>query len=84
MPNIRNNTVDEVLAEKTILAALRAWQSNLSWKAARELLGARRVAVNGATCLDEAWRLKTGDVVEVSVRSRCRAQTLTSIERLHR
>ena len=70
MPNIRNNTVDEVLAEKTILAALRAWQSNLSWKAARELLGARRVAVNGATCLDEAWRLKTGDVVEVSDKPR--------------
>ena len=70
MPNIRTNVVDETLVGKTILAALRAWQSDLSWKNARELLSARRVAVNGATCLDEAWRLKMEDVVEVSEKSR--------------
>lgn len=66
MPNAQSNIVDESLAGKTILAALRAWQSNLSWKAARELLAARRVAVNGTTCVDEARRLKAGDVVGVT------------------
>ena len=66
MPNTANSVVDESLAGKTVLAALRAWRTDLSWKAARELLSARRVAVNGTTCQDEARRLKAGDVVRVS------------------
>lgn len=65
MQHARNNIVEESLAGKTVLAALRSWQSELSWKAARDLLAARRVAINGATCLDEARRLKSGDVVSV-------------------
>lgn len=70
MVNAPNNVVDESLAGKTILAALRAWQSNLSWKAARELLAARRVSVNGTTCQDEARRLVAGDVVGISDKAR--------------
>ena len=65
MPNASNNVVDDLLAGKTILAALRAWQSDLSWKAARELLAARRVNVNGTMCQDDARRVSVGDVVEV-------------------
>lgn len=65
MVNVTNNVVDESLVGKTILAALRAWQTNLSWKVARELLAARRVSVNGTTCQDEARRLSVGDVVGV-------------------
>lgn len=70
MPNDPNNIVDDSLTGKTILAALRAWQSDLSWKGARDLLAARRVTVNGTTCQDEARRLQAGDVVEVSDKSR--------------
>ena len=70
MPNIPNNVVDESLAGKTLLAALRAWESGLSWKAARALLAARRVSINGTTSLDEARRLSAGDVVSVSDRPR--------------
>lgn len=66
MPNAQNNIVEESLVGKTVLAALRAWQSDLSWKAARELLAARRVAINGTACVDEARRLKAGDVVGVT------------------
>lgn len=66
MSDFSNHVVDESLVGKTVLAALRVWQANLSWKAARELLGARRVAINGMTCLDEARRLKAEDVVSVS------------------
>ncbi len=73
MSNAPNNVVDDSLAGKTILAALRAWQTDLSWKAARELLAARRVAVNGTTCQDEARRLNAGDIVGVSDMSRPKA-----------
>ncbi len=62
------HVVDEDLAGKTVPAALRHWRSDLSWNAARELLAARRVTVNGTLCQDEARRLKTGDVVEVTAR----------------
>lgn len=69
MANAPHNVVDESLAGKTILAALRAWQSNLTWKAARELLAARRVSVNGTMCQNEARRLNVGDIVGVTDRS---------------
>lgn len=73
MTNAPNNVVDDLLAGKTILAALRAWQTDLSWKAARELLAARRVAVNGTMCQDEARRLSAGDVVGVLGKSQPKA-----------
>jgi 23S rRNA pseudouridine1911/1915/1917 synthase len=65
MSNVRNNVVGDSLAGKTVLAVLRAWQSELTWKSARELLAARRVTVNGTTCQDDARRVNVGDVVEV-------------------
>lgn len=65
MSNDSNNVVDAALSGKTILAVLRAWQSELTWKAARELLTARRVTVNGTVCQDDARRVNVGDVVEV-------------------
>ncbi|TXT32703.1 MAG: 23S rRNA pseudouridine synthase, partial [Planctomycetota bacterium] len=70
MSNASNNVVDETLSGKTILAVLRARQSDLTWKAARELLAARRVIVNGTVCQDDARRLNVGDVVEVSNKPR--------------
>lgn len=73
MASDQDNIVDDSLVGKTILAALRAWQSNLSWKAARELLAARRVCVNGTTCHDEARRLRPEDVVTISDHSRPKA-----------
>ncbi len=79
MANAPNNVVDELLAGKTILAALRAWQTDLSWKAARELLVARRVAVNGTMCQDEARRLNQGDVVGVSEKPQPKAPRHTAL-----
>ena len=70
MPDLPNNVVDDALAGKTILTALRAWQSDLSWKAARELLAARKVTVNGTVCQDDARRVNVGDVVDVLDKSR--------------
>ena len=68
MPRTQPHIVDEPLGGKTIAAALKHWQPDLSWKAARELLAARRVMLNGTTCQDEARRLNLGDVVEVADR----------------
>ncbi len=59
------HVIDELLAGKTVVAALRHWRSDLSWKAARELLAARKLTVNGTTCQDDARRMSVGDVVEV-------------------
>lgn len=68
MPSTSNHVVEDSLAGKTVVAILRAWQTDLSWKAARELVAARRVTVNGTACLNEARRLVKGDVVGVSDR----------------
>ena len=68
MPRNQPHIIDEQLAGKTIAAALKHWQPELSWKAARELLAARRVMLNGTTCQDEARRINSGDLVEVADR----------------
>lgn len=73
MANAQTNAVDESLAGKTVLAALRAWWPKLSWKMAREALVARRVAINGVMCQDEARRLDVGDLVELSDKPRPKA-----------
>jgi 23S rRNA pseudouridine1911/1915/1917 synthase len=56
-------------AGRTVLSALRDWLPGHSWSALRKLLAARRVLVNHALCLDEARRLKEGEVVELSGRA---------------
>ncbi len=73
MAHAQTNAVDDSLAGKTILAALRAWWPELSWKLARETLAARRVAINGVLCQDEARRLTVGDRVELSDKPRPKA-----------
>ena len=56
------------LAGKTLAAAVRA-MSGGSWAEARRLVLARRVRVNGSPCLDDARRLRTGELVEIAGRS---------------
>ncbi|MFO1093664.1 MAG: hypothetical protein U0992_10180 [Planctomycetaceae bacterium] len=57
--------VPDSLNGQTLVAALRHWQSDLSWGDAKQLLSARRVSVNGAICVDHGRRVKRGDVVHV-------------------
>ncbi len=52
----------------TVLAALREWLPGTTWSAVRKLMSARRVLVNDALCLDEARRLKPGEVVRLADR----------------
>ncbi len=55
---------------QTIAAALRIWESGLSWKAVRDQLHRRLVVIDGVTCQNEARRLHLGEVVEVVSRPR--------------
>ena len=48
-----------------VLAALRNHQPGTSWTAARNLLAARRIAVNGILCIEEARRIHPGDRLEI-------------------
>ncbi|MCH8921880.1 MAG: RluA family pseudouridine synthase [Planctomycetes bacterium] len=57
--------VDETLVDQTLAAALRTKIPNLSWKAARALISARRVTIGGEVWLDPARRLRKGDRVEL-------------------
>jgi 23S rRNA pseudouridine1911/1915/1917 synthase len=54
------------VSKGTLLDALRSFQPNLSWSQAKRLVQQRRVQINGNLCLDEARRVKPGDVIRIS------------------
>ena len=55
---------------ETILAHVRRYMpGELSWSAARKIIGHRRVAIGGVPCFDEARRLSPGEVIQVHERS---------------
>jgi 23S rRNA pseudouridine1911/1915/1917 synthase len=56
--------VDAEAAGETVAALLKHWR-DASWGEVRKLVRTRRVMVNGNLCLDEARRLKEGEVVKV-------------------
>lgn len=56
------------LAGKTVLAALRQLEPGASWSQLRGVLSNRRVLVNGVLCLEDARRLRLGDVIERQTR----------------
>ncbi len=51
--------------KQTLSAAIRQWMSDLSWNAIKKMIVSRRVQVNGNLCVDDARRLRAGDVVRV-------------------
>lgn len=65
------------------MAALRTWLPALSWNEAKKLLGARRVSVNGAMCLDSGRRIREGDVVHVYEHARTPQPTADDVEILY-
>ena len=75
--------VRQAQSGRTLVAALREWLPDCSWNAAKQLLGTRRVSVNGAMCLDEGRRIKTGDVVHVFEHARTPQPTAGDVEILY-
>lgn len=58
-------TVAAPLDGKTVLAALRELVPGKSWTQWRTSLSQRAIFINGCACLDERWRVRTGDEIEV-------------------
>lgn len=52
-------------AGQTLSAAMRRWLGQISWNDVRAFILCQHVQVNGNLCLDEARRLKVGEVVKV-------------------
>jgi 23S rRNA pseudouridine1911/1915/1917 synthase len=64
---------------QTLAALLRQWLPGQSWSQVRKLVAGRRVHINGELCLDDARRLKEGDVVSVLSRPQRQAPLLDAI-----
>src|SRR5437764_12904297 len=75
--------VRPVLANQTLAAALRRLVPELSWAEARRLITNRHVHVNGNLVLDEARRLKAGDVVKLFQHPRAPVPTTKDVRVLH-
>ncbi|MBL8849519.1 MAG: RluA family pseudouridine synthase [Planctomycetaceae bacterium] len=75
--------IPDSLNGQTLVAALRGWQSQLSWRDAKELLTSRRVSVNGAICVDHGRRIKSGDVVHLFDTPRTPQPTADDVELLY-
>jgi 23S rRNA pseudouridine1911/1915/1917 synthase len=58
-------TVAQAQAQQTLAALLRHWLPGLSWSQVRRLVSGRRVQINSELWLDDARRLKEGDVVGI-------------------
>ena len=58
-------TVPAEHAGKTVAACLRLWLPGQTWTQVRKLIEARRVKINGEVWLDDARRLKAGDIVDL-------------------
>src|SRR5690348_2679699 len=83
MPADRTYHVRPVLDGQTLAAALRRLVAGLSWADARRMIAGRRVQVNGNLTLDEARRLKSGDVVKVFEHARAPVPTQRDVRVRH-
>jgi 23S rRNA pseudouridine1911/1915/1917 synthase len=83
MPADRTYHIRPVLDGQTLAAALRRLITDLSWADARQMIAGRRVQVNGNLTLDEARRLKSGDVVKVFEHARAPVPTQRDVRVRH-
>lgn len=67
------------LANQTLAALLRTWLPGQSWSQVRKLVSGRRVQINGELWLDDARRLKEGDIVAVLGRGERRAPQFETV-----
>ena len=51
--------------QDAVLGSLRKMRDGLTWSAARKLMAARRIGINGILCVDEGRRVVPGDVIEL-------------------
>src|SRR5687768_17356042 len=83
MAKDRTFHIRPVLDGQTLAAALRGLIRELSWEDARLLVAGRQVQVNGNLVLDEARRVKAGDVVKVFEHPRAAVPTERDVRVRH-
>jgi 23S rRNA pseudouridine1911/1915/1917 synthase len=71
--------VDDRLHGASLAAALKSLLGDVSWAGAKRLIAARHVQVHGNLCVDDARRLKSGDVLRVYAQSLDRPPDAASI-----
>ena len=62
--------VPSSLTDKPLAGVLRQLKPGLSWADAKRLIHTRKVTVDGTLCLDEARRMRAGEVIEVLEQSK--------------
>src|SRR5436190_14017641 len=83
MPADRTYHIRPVLNGQTLAAALRRLVAERGWTDERGLIAGGRVQVNGNLTLDEARRLKAGDVVKVFAHARAPVPTQGDVRVRH-
>lgn len=63
--NYTNYHVQPAQNGKPLAAVLRDAQPEKSWNQVKKLIAARQIQVNGNLCLEEARKLKAGDVIQI-------------------
>jgi 23S rRNA pseudouridine1911/1915/1917 synthase len=63
--NYVNHHVQPAQQGKALAAVLREFLPDKSWNQVKKLITARQIQVNGNLCLEEARKVKAGDVVQV-------------------
>jgi len=63
--NYDNHHVQPAQQGKALAAVLREFLPEKSWNQVRKLIAARQIQVNGNLCLEEARKVKAGDVIQV-------------------
>ncbi|WP_254506820.1 RluA family pseudouridine synthase [Anatilimnocola floriformis] len=63
--NYVNHHVQPAQQGKALAAVLREFMPDKSWNQVKKLITARQIQVNGNLCLEEARKVKSGDVIQV-------------------
>ena len=72
-------TVSAAQVQQTLAALMRQWLPGQSWSQVRKVVAGRRVKINGELWLDDARRLKEGDVVDILQRGERLAPLIDTI-----
>lgn len=76
--------VDDALAGQALAGVLKVRLAGQSWGSAKKLIANRHVQVNGNLCVDDARRVKAGDVVHVFDHPRAAPATAEQIRIIFR
>src|SRR5437879_3926610 len=83
MPTDRTFHIRPAVDGQTLAAVLRRLLPELSWNDAKQLITSRRVHINGNLTLDDARRMKAGDIVKLFEHARAPVPTEKDVRVLY-